>query len=185
MGGYETDSNDLGRSSYHRGEKTRGVTPLGRDVLECMEGLGMLPDLAHASETTFDDVLKYTKGPVMVSHTGVRSVHPSWRNINDDQIKAVAQRGGVIGIIYETMFLGGRTFDRVIDHLEHIMTLVGEEHAALGSDWGGCLLLPHGMKSASDLPRLTKNMTERGWTKRTMAKVLGENAVRLLRCALP
>jgi len=172
--------NDLGGSSYHKDERNRGVTPFGRDILSRMQELGMIVDLAHASRATFDDVLKMTTGPVMVSHTGVAGIHPLWRNLEDDQVQAVADRNGVIGIIYEALFLGSRSLDRVIDHMEHIITIAGEDVVALGSDWDGCLLLPHGIKSAADLPILTQRMLDRGWPEKTVAKVLGGNFVRMI-----
>ena len=172
--------NDLGGSSYHKEERNRGITPFGRDILLRMQELGMIVDLAHASRATFDDVLKMTTGPVMVSHTGISGVHPLWRNIDDDQVQAVAHRNGVIGIIYEGSFLGSRSLDRVIDHMEHVITLAGENFVALGSDWDGCPFLPHGIKSAADLPILTQRMFDRGWPEKTVANVLGGNFVRML-----
>jgi membrane dipeptidase len=177
-------SSPLGRS---RGRG--GLTPIGRDMVEALDERRVLVDLAHASRRTFFDALDALDAcrpalPPVVSHTGVSGVHPSWRNLDDDQIRAVADRGGVIGIMYHRGFLG-RPFwkvgaEAIVRHLEHTIAVGGEDCAALGSDWDGMIVTPRDMPTCLELPVLVERMLARHWPEPRIRKVLGQNALRLI-----
>jgi membrane dipeptidase len=148
-------SSPLGRS---RGRG--GLTATGRAMVEALSERRILVDLAHASRRTFFDALDTVDAipaalPPLVSHTGVSGVHRSWRNLDDDQIRAIADRGGVIGIMYHRGFLGRPArrvgADAVVRHLEHAIAVGGEEVAALGSDWDGMIVTPRDMPTALEL----------------------------------
>ena len=96
------------------------------------------------------------------------------------QIRALAARGGVVGVIFVAPYLGGTfcTLERVADHIEHVARIGGEDCVALGSDFDGFLPLPRGLRDAGDLPRLTEILWRRGWRGARLAKLLGENALR-------
>jgi membrane dipeptidase len=160
----------------------RGLTAYGREFVEALNDRRVLVDLAHASSRTFWDALAVhdrAQSPI-VSHTGVAGVHPSWRNIDDDQVRAVADRGGVVGIMYHRGFLGGATSEAVLRHLEHVIRVGGEGAAALGSDWDGLIVTPKDMPTARELPVLVKGMLDRGWSGDRVAKVVGGNYLRVL-----
>lgn len=177
-------SSPLGRS---RGRG--GLTPTGRSLVEALNERRILVDLAHASRRTFFDALDALDAcqavlPPLVSHTGVSGVRPSWRNLDDEQIRAIAERGGVIGIMYHRGFLG-RPFwkvgaEAIVRHLEHAIAVGGEECAALGSDWDGMIVTPRDMPTCVELPVLVDKMLARGWPDSRIRRVLGENALRLI-----
>lgn len=182
-----TDSS-LGATSWPLG-RSRGRGGLTADGLAMVEALNerrILVDLAHASRRTFFDALDASSAtlPPVVTHTGVSGVHRSWRNIDDEQIRAIAERGGVIGIMYHRGFLG-RPFwkvgaEAIVRHLEHTITVGGEDCAALGSDWDGMIVTPRDMPTCLELPVLVERMLERRWPEQRIRKVLGQNALRLI-----
>ena len=114
------------------------------------------------------------------SHSGASAVHQHPRNLDDDQLRAIAASGGVVGVIFVAPYLGSAfcTIERIADHLEHVAAVVGEDGVALGSDFDGFLPLPRGLRDAADLPRLTQVLWTRGWRQARLRKVLGENALR-------
>jgi membrane dipeptidase len=164
-----------------------GLTGAGRRYVEGLNARRVLVDLAHASPRTFWDALDVHDRslPPIVSHTGVSAVHHSWRNVDDDQIRAVADRGGVVGIMYHRGFLGGSTSEAVLRHVEHVVRVAGEDAAALGSDWDGLIVTPRNMATAADLPVLVRGMLDRGWPSGRVAKVLGGNYLRVVEAVRP
>jgi membrane dipeptidase len=151
----------------------------------------ILVDLAHLSRSGFADTLEAHDPslPLVVSHTGVAAVRPSWRNVDDDQIRAVAARGGVIGVMYHRGFLGRPAWrvgaEAVVRHLEHAIRVGGEEVAALGSDWDGLIVTPRDMPTVLELPVLVQRMLDRGFPEERIARVLGGNALRVLAAVRP
>jgi len=185
-------SSPLGRS---RGRG--GLTATGREMVEALHQQRILVDLAHASRRTFFDALDTLDAldagrsaiPPVVSHTGVSGVHRSWRNIDDTQIRAIADRGGVVGIMFHRGFLGRPAHrvgaEAIVRHLEHAIAVGGEDVAALGSDWDGLIVTPRDMPTALDLPVLVDRMLARGWREDRIRRVLGTNALRLIGTVRP
>lgn len=163
-----------------------GLTPFGRDYLRRLNEKKIFVDLAHISKQGFfEAVAIHDKSqPLLVTHTGVDGVHEHWRNLNDDQIRAVADTGGTIGVMYAPQFLGDPMFGgraaSIVDHLEHIVNTVGEDHASLGSDWDGAIPTPRDMPTCLELPRLAQIMLDRGWQDTRIQKVLGGNYLRVI-----
>ena len=171
--------NALGGTS-RKPKRDDGLTAHGRDVvLEC-ERRGVIIDLAHINRRGFFEVLELTRLPLMVTHTGVNGVHPMWRNLDDDQLRAVAARGGCIGIIFARQFLGGASIDAVVAHVEHVIKIAGEDAPALGSDFDGFVVPPEGLEDIAALPNLTVALSRRGIAPRVLEKILGGNALRVL-----
>jgi membrane dipeptidase len=116
-----------------------GITSFGIEVLRLLEALGAIVDLAHISDHGFTDTLDLYGGPLMCSHTCARALRDHPRNITDEQAKALGQRGGIIGVCFYGDFLGADssawTIERIVDHIEHFVELVGENSVALGPDW--------------------------------------------------
>ncbi len=166
----------------------RGLSARGHLLVESMNAEKVLIDLAHAAASTFWDVVAVhdRSQPLLVTHTGVSGVFPHWRNIDDAQLKAVAGTGGVIGVIFHPGFLGpGLGLSAVVAHLAHIVDVVGEDHAALGSDWDGFITPPAELKDVTLLPGLVAAMLQRGWSVERVKKILGENFLRCLRAVRP
>jgi microsomal dipeptidase-like Zn-dependent dipeptidase len=172
--------NALGGSST--GLEKGGLTDVGADVLARMQAHDVTIDLAHASEALIDDVLARTDDPVVVSHTGVRATCDSPRNLSDQNIQAIAETGGVIGIgIWDTAVCG-ETPAAAARAMRHVADLVGVEHVALGTDFDGTVSVPF---DAAGLPHLTEALMDAGFSPDEIEQVMGGNVVRVLRRTLP
>lgn len=157
-----------------------GLTGFGRDVIRELNRVGMIVDLAHINRTGFFEALDLTTDPVMVTHTGVIGVHDHARNIDDEQLRAVADNGGCVGVIFSPRFLGGNSLDAVCDHILHIIDVAGEDTPSLGSDFDGFIKPPPGLDDVSHMPNLTAALARRGVGEGTLRKILSENALRVL-----
>ena len=155
-----------------------GLTPLGREVVEALEANGTVIDLSHASEQTFWDVLNISKKPPVVTHACCHALCPHPRNLTDRQLKALADRGGVLGITFYAPFLTGRddaSLSDVSRHIKHALNIMGTDGVGLGSDFDGCDLLPEGLSGAQDVPALIEHLPLESTVK---AKVAGINFLR-------
>ena len=159
-----------------------GLTELGREWVRRMEAKSMLIDLAHASPATLRDVTAMARRPVVVSHTGVKGTCNNPRNLSDDELRAVAKTGGVIGIgLWDTATCGtdARATARAI---RHAVKVVGAEHMALGSDFDGSTTVPF---DASGWSLMTEALLDEGFSEAEVRLIMGENVVQLLMQALP
>jgi membrane dipeptidase len=172
---------DSGAGSSCRSRSDHGLTDLGRSLVGACNRHGLLLDVAHASPRTFWDICESSQAPVLSSHSGAAGRHRHPRNLDDDQIRAVARGGGVVGVIFVAAYLGSAfaPIASIADHVEHVATVGGEDCVALGSDYDGFMPLARGMRDAADLPRLTQVLWDRGWRAPALRKLLGENALRL------
>ncbi|MEJ2053215.1 MAG: dipeptidase [Calditrichaceae bacterium] len=205
-----------------RGRK--GLGAFGRLVVQRMNELGMIIDLSHTGEQTFYDTIKYSAKPVIASHSSVYNLCPHYRNLKDEQIKALAKNGGVVFINFYPGFLV-KGFDRVyrnarkqadliedslktirdhpefnraqfihqridslypgvsavVDHIEYVINLVGEDYVGLGSDYCGMSIPPAGLENVSKLPNITRELVRRGYSESTIKKILGGNFMRVFR----
>jgi membrane dipeptidase len=153
-------NNELGgTSSPLQGD--RPLSALGREVTAAMVAAGMSIDLAHASPRTIRDLAAHRDARLLCSHTGVRGAQRSWRNLGDAELRLVADRGGVVGIIFGTIYLGGRRLEDVVRHVEHALDVAGEDAVAFGSDFDGMVPLPRGMRDVTDVPKLVDILAQR------------------------
>jgi membrane dipeptidase len=168
-----------------------GLTDRGRELVRALNAHRVFVDLAHISRRGFFDAVEVhdRTQPLLVSHTGIAGVHRHWRNVDDEQLRAVADTGGVVGVMYQSSFLGEPLFggraEAVVDHLAHIVDTVGEDHAALGSDWDGAIITPRDMATCLELPLLCERMLARGWSPDRVRKILGGNFLRALGALRP
>ncbi|MCA1791281.1 MAG: membrane dipeptidase [Thioalkalivibrio sp.] len=172
-----------------------GLTDLGRSVLPLMREVGLALDLTHLADTGFWQAIELFDGPVHVSHGNCRTLVPNQRQFGDDQIRAVADRGGVIGIALDAWMLApgwvkGHSrrddigLERVVDHVDHVCTLLGDtRHVGIGSDLDGGFgteQSPEGLETVADLRRLEGMLARRGYTTDDIANVLHGNWLRWL-----
>jgi membrane dipeptidase len=159
------------------------LSEFGAQAVREMNTLGMIVDLAHVGRRAFLDACRLTTRPVLVSHTGIAGAYPHWRNIDDEQVRAVARTGGVIGILFAWRYLGARRggVDMLLPHFERVRRLVGARFLALGSDFDGAIDPVRGLENVSKLPSLTAMLRGRGWAESEIRGVLGENVLRVLR----
>lgn len=199
----------FGKSSYAHGTPEEEdphpmdvdgpLTDAGRRLLPEIESLGMPLDLTHLSDTSLHEAMERFGGAVYASHCGCRSLCGVQRNLTDEVIRAIAQRGGVIGVPFFNAFLRDGyerdsprdfvTLDHVIDHLDHLCDIAGSDrHAALGTDMDGGFGLEHtpaGLDGSHQMHRLAERMRERGYTDDATDRILAGNWLRFYAETLP
>lgn len=206
----------------------KGLTDFGKQVVKRMNELGVIVDLSHTGEQTFYDAIANTTKPVILSHSSVWNICPVFRNVKDDQIKAVAKNGGVICINFYSGFIsqeydqrstylnGGRkkvmqdsllivlkdsvamktawqkyydgemqkvrpTLGQLVDHIDYIVKLVGDDYVGIGSDYDGVGSLPIGLEDVTTYPKITEELMKRGYSKKSIEKILGKNVLRVMK----
>lgn len=176
-------SNNIAESSFLKLHRARGLTDFGREVVMEMERLGILIDVAHCSERAFWEILEITDAPIIYTHGGVRRYCDMERNLSDAQIKAISERGGIIGITFFPLYLhkwslfgGIPLFIRV---LEHIADIAGIDSVAIGSDFDGWIWTLRGVKDISDTWRVVEAL-RRTFNEEEVKKILFENFRRIL-----
>ncbi len=157
-----------------------GLTHFGHQLVEHLETRNVLLDLTHINRVGFFDALEHFDGGVLVSHTGVEGAHRHWRNLDDEQVRAIADHGGVIGVIFSRGFLGGSGIDAVVRHIRHIVDVGGESVAALGSDFDGFVVPVRGLRDITGLPALRETLSRAGLQARVVDGVMGDNALRMI-----
>ena len=172
--------NDIGGSAA--GVHKIGLTEKGREWVRQMEAHHMIVDLAHASAKTIDDVLAIATRPPVVSHTGVKGTCNNNRNLSDDQIRAVAAKGGLIGIGYWDKATCGTDARAIVKAMQYVSQLVGAEHVALGSDFDGAVTEPF---DTTGLVQITEAMLDAGYSEQEIRMIMGENVLRFLAANLP
>ncbi|MFP4250227.1 MAG: dipeptidase [Armatimonadota bacterium] len=181
-------SRNLVVDSWVQSRTMGGLTPFGAAVIREMNRIGMIIDVSHTSDAGIWDVIELSEDPVIASHCNAREVNFHPRNLTDEQIRAIAEKGGVIGLM--TFFIGpGREyndqqswdvddprFETWLDHADHMIDLAGPEHIGWGSD--GYLTM---IGSPAELPKLTEGLMRRGHDEATIRGFLGENHLRVFR----
>ena len=175
--------NDICSSSTHTEDATKGLTSFGRKVVKEMNKLGMMIDISHASESTFWDVIKYSKDPIFASHSSVKALCNSDRNLTDDQLRALAKNGGVIQICIYGGYLNNdakaASVDDVVRHIDHAVKVAGIDHVGIGSDFdgGGGVL---GCTGDNDMINITVKLIEKGYSEEDLRKIWGGNFFRVM-----
>ena len=183
-------------------ESKGGLSRLGRLAVREMNRLGIIVDVSHASDRTARDILDATSSPVIASHSNARAICDHPRNLTDEVIRAIADRGGIIGAVAVPSFIAaeGATIGKWVDHIEHFVGTAGIDHVGVGADfaqyireigawpeiqeWTPGPPLPwaplDGMASPADLPGLTAELTRRGFTEGDLRKIYRDNYLRVV-----
>jgi membrane dipeptidase len=170
------------------------LTDFGREVVEEMNRLGMIVDISHLNETGFWDVIELTKAPILATHSNCKALCSHHRNLTDDQIKALAENGGVMnlsfcggfikdGVGFDTESVKKVKIEDWLDHLDHAVELVGTSHVGLGSDLDGGCGFPD-LNDVTRFPYLTEGMVSRGYSDQDIEKILGGNDLRVFKRVL-
>ncbi|MFQ8703935.1 MAG: dipeptidase [Eisenbergiella sp.] len=169
-------------------ETERGLTEFGFDLIEEMQRIGMIVDVSHLSDAGFYDVASHAKKPFVASHSDARSVCRAVRNLTDDMIRTLAEKGGVTGLNYCADFLSDGvpgisnegTLEAIVRHAKHIVNVGGEDCLGLGSDFDG--IPTHAeLPGADKLPLLDSALSKAGFTQRQREKIFSENVLRVYR----
>ena len=159
-----------------------GVSPFGEQVIHEMNRLGLMVDLSHAGERSFYDALEISKTPIVCSHSNAKALCDVPRNLTDEQMKALAAKGGVCQITLYNGFLrtdGKACIDDAMAHLYHAIDVMGIDHVGLGTDFDGDGGVP-GLADASELINFTKALLRRRFSEEDMAKIWGGNWLRVM-----
>jgi membrane dipeptidase len=220
-------SSASGGETFKDSVRKNGLSDFGKQVVRRMNELGVIVDLSHVGERTFYDAIATTTKPVLLSHSSVWNICPVFRNVKDEQIKAVAKNGGVICINFYSGFLDsnfarkmdqlegsegkrirdslGQNYDaaklneiwrkyfsvqlesyrptiqQLVDHIDYIVKLVGDDYAGIGSDFDGVSSLPVGMDDVTKYPLITAELKRRGYSNKSIKKILGGNVMRVMK----
>jgi len=207
--------------------KQKGLTDFGKQIVRRMNELGIIVDLSHTGEQTFYDAIATSSKPVLLSHSSVWNICPVFRNVKDDQIKAVAKNGGVICINFFSGFIDSNfakkmnelegtkgkqikdslqqfydaaklneiwrqrfsaeldplrpTISQVVDHIDYIVKLAGDDYVGIGSDFDGVSSLPVGLDDVTTYPKITEELIRRGYSEKSIKKILGGNVMRVMK----
>ena len=172
--------NEIGGSAH--GKNKDGLSTFGVDVVKNLQKMDVAIDLSHASERVIDEVLEMTQKPVIVSHTGVQGICDNPRNLTDDHIIKIAKTGGIIGIAMFKKAICGNDIESVVRSIRYVSDLTDVDCVGLGSDFDGAITAP---VDASGLCLLTEALLAQGFNKNQVAKIMGNNALRVLRSSLP
>lgn len=159
-----------------------GLTGFGREVVRECNRLGMLIDLAHSSDAAFYEAALLSGSPIISSHGGVFEQCPHWRGLTDDQLRVLAESGGVLGMAFVPHFIDREepSMERLVDSIEHIIEVAGADHVGLGADFDG-ISVPPIPPRAEDVPLVTEALVQRGFDDETILKILGGNFMRVIR----
>ncbi len=177
------NNNICDASMSKTGEEHNGLSAFGKRVIKRMNKQGIIIDISHASSRTVFDVLKISKVPVIASHSGAWAIKNHNRNLTDEEMRAIAAKGGVIQVATGRFFLSNLpkhevTVKHLADHIDHVVKTVGIEHVGLGTDFdgGGGVV---GMEDASKMKNLTIELLERGYTPEQLKLFWGGNLLRV------
>ena len=218
-------SNEICDSCTSPEPRWHGVSPFGREVIAEMNRLGMLIDVSHISDESFWDVLKYSKAPVVATHSCCRTLNEHPRNMTDEMIVALAEKGGVIQVNFYPSFLdrdyaekAGALIDaqeaagdawlenpadpalqermrkaiealqaiprpsykKIVDHIDHVVRLVGVKHVGLGSDFDGIEACPDGLEDISRMQKIIIELRKRGYSEYEIRHIAGGNFLRVM-----
>ena len=160
-----------------------GLTEFGIKLIDEMNRLGMLIDVSHISESGFWDVMKRSKFPIIATHSNCYTLCSHPRNLKDTQIKALADKGGFIGVAFVPDFLTKdkreTNIEDVLDHIDYLVKIGGVDCVGLGSDFDGTKSMPLNLEGADKMPNITKGLFNRGYKEKEIKKILGENFLRI------
>ncbi len=175
--------NDLCDSARGNGE-WKGLSPLGRQAVAEMNRSGVMVDVSHAAESTFYDVLECSRYPVVATHSSARALCDHPRNLTDDQLKAMAEQGGVVQVCLYKGFINQEaekaSLGDAIRHINHIVDLVGVDHVGIGSDFDGDGELI-GCRASNELINLTTHLLKEGYSEADIKRIWGGNFLRVMR----
>lgn len=178
--------NSIGYPNYNYIYKDKTLTNFGVELIEKMETLKVIPDASHLSDEGFWDLIRICKKPFIASHSNSRMVTSHPRNLTDDMIKALSNKGGVMGINYCLEFLGKgqiSTIADIINHIKHIKDIGGIEVISLGSDFDGISNLVE-IQDISEMDKLYYALKKEGFTEGEIEKIFYKNTLRVFKDTL-
>jgi len=180
--------NELGYPNFEWQYQNRGLKPKGFEVVEAMNELGMLIDVSHLSDAGFEDVITHSTKPIIATHSNARAVTNHSRNLTDEQLKKLADNGGVAGLAFSVNFLVEKEsidplrlakVEDMVRHIKHIRNIAGVEVLALGSDYDGIMNTVE-MEDASQMFKLSDGLLKSGFSYDEVEKIFYKNGLRII-----
>lgn len=175
------------KNQYASGNDSEdGLSDEGIQLIKRMNDLGITLDLSHLNEKCFWESIELTNLIPIATHSNARALTDHPRNLRDEQLKAISDRGGVIGIVLYNYFLkiGDKkpTLEEVFAHTDYIVNLCGEDHVGIGSDMDGARIedFPKGLNTIADLPKIAQFFIDKGYSEERVTKVMNGNFLRVL-----
>jgi len=182
-------------------KKDGGLSYFGEGLIKRMNKLGIVVDLAHVGKNTALEAIEISEDPVIASHSNAYSLVPTYQNKEDEVIKAIAEKGGVIGATLFPRLLGKEkaTIEDFLNHIDYMVNLVGVDHVGIGSDFaegwaenpslrkklleidGTIYVYPEGIESITKFPNITAGLLSRGYSEEEVEKIIGDNFLRVFR----
>jgi len=179
------------KNKYASGHETdSALSDEGKKLIQEMNNLGITLDLSHLNEKCFWDAIKITDLIPIATHSNARTLTNHPRNLYDDQLLAISERGGVTGIVFYNTFLktgkNTPTLEDIFKHTDYIINLCGEDHVGIGTDLDGGKIeeFPEEMRQISSLPVVAQYFLEKGYTEERVKKIMGSNFLRVLKSNL-
>lgn len=163
-----------------------GLTPVGKEFAERVYAKGALLDVSHVSDASFGDIAEIARkhhAPVVATHSNARAIASHPRNLTDDQLRIIGETGGVAGVNFHAPFVtngGEATIADVVKQIEHMVSVAGVAHVAVGSDFDGGIRTPEGLEDAGRLPELARALRARGMSYDDVLAIFSLNALRVL-----
>ena len=164
-----------------------GLTLLGRELIKIMNELSITLDLSHLNEKSFWDSIELTDLIPIATHSNARTLTDHPRNLKDEQLKAISNLGGVIGIVFYNEFLKINSkppsLEEIYKHTEYILNICGEDHVGIGTDLDGARIkdFPKEIRQISNLPRVSEYFIKKGYSNKTVEKIMGKNFLRVIK----
>lgn len=177
------NSNELADASWDRKKPHNGISDLGRRAIRIMNRLGMIVDVSHASEQSFYQIVASSRAPVIASHSGVYALTRHNRNLKLKQLRALKEKGGLMGQVFLPGFLHPipkrASIEDVVRSIDYVVQRFGPDLVGLGSDFDGFSGRLKGLEDASMLPEITKRLVALGYNDDDIKKILGLNFMRV------
>ncbi len=171
--------------NFNEKKTGHGLSKDGIQLLEEMENLGMVIDVAHLNYEGYMDVMQFTDAPFIDSHSNAHSICPVSRNLTDDQLEMIGSADGVVGVNFYPKFLSitpeKASINDVIKHIKYIAELIGVKHVGLGSDFDGIATTPIGLEDARKMKELVPLLEKEGFSSKETSKIMGGNFERVFR----
>ncbi len=175
------------KNHYASGNDTEdGLSEMGRELVKRMNDLGVTLDLSHLNERCFWDSIELTELIPIATHSNARTLTDHPRNLNDDQLRAISKRGGVVGIVLYNLFLKTTekvpTLEDVYAHTDYMIEIMGEDHVGIGSDMDGARIkdFPEGLKSIDKLQSIAEFFIAKGYSESRVKKIMSGNFLRVM-----
>lgn len=178
--------------SAAEGKTWGGLSPFGKEAVGEMNRLGMMVDVSHVSDATFYDCIKYSKAPIVATHSCCRALCRHRRNLTDDMLRAIADADGYVGINFYPYFLTDDAnpfpgIEDIIRHIDHAVKICGIKHVGIGSDFDGIEVTPTGLDDVSAFPVLLEELIRHGYSMEEVEMISGHNLMdvlgRVIRCS--